>query len=380
MIPYDEFGPEYVLRVYNPQTGMRGFLVIDNTVLGPGKCGFRMTSNVTEEEVFRLARTMTWKNALADVPFGGAKAGIIWPGGTEKMKEKYVQSFARAIAKFTPDKYITAPDINTGEKEMAWFVKATGKCNSATGKPKRLCFNKDSGKICCSGGIPHEMGSTGFGVAQSTLVAIRMAGLDLKKTTAIIHGFGNVGSFAYKFLQEAGVIITALADSTASVFDSNGLDDKIIDKIIKKDLCLKDYPSNYHIKPEDFWKIKADILIPASVTDVINDSNKKDLKFNIIVEGANIPMREEIEKELFKKGVLIVPDFVANVGGVISSYAEYKGYSTQSMFKLVEEKVTKTTEMVLEKSMRYNRNPREVAMEIAKKKILSTKSEIRNKS
>ena len=121
-------------------------------------------------------------------------------------------------------------------------------------------------------------------------------------------------------------------------------------------------------------------MIPASVTDVINDSNKKDLKFNIIVEGANIPMREEIEKELFKKGVLIVPDFVANVGGVISSYAEYKGYSTQSMFKLVEEKVTKTTEMVLEKSMRYNRNPREVAMEIAKKKILSTKSEIRNKS
>ncbi|MDP3710275.1 MAG: Glu/Leu/Phe/Val dehydrogenase [bacterium] len=374
MISYDEFGPEYILRVYDPQTEMRGFLVIDNTVLGPGKGGFRMTKNVTEDEVFRLARTMTWKNALADVPFGGGKGGIIWPGGPDTLKKKYVQAFARALEPLTPKKYITAPDINTGEKEMSWFVEATGKCNSATGKPKSLCFNKDSGKMCCSGGIPHEMGSTGFGVAQSTLVAIRVAGLDIKKTTAIIHGFGNVGSFAYKFLRGTGVRIIALADSTASVFDPNGLDDKIIDKIIKKDLCLKDYPAKQHIRPEDFWKIKADILIPASVTDVINDSNKKDLKFKIIVEGANIPMGEEIEKELFKKDVLIVPDFVANAGGVISSYAEYKGYSAEKMFKLVEEKITKTTKVVLEKSMRYNKNPREVAMEIAKKKILSAKS------
>ena len=132
---------------------------------------------------------------------------------------------------------------------------------------------------------------------------------------------------------------------------------------------MKDYSPKYHIKPEEFWKIKADILIPASVTDVINDRNKKDIKFKIIVEGANIPMREEIENKLFKKGVLIVPDFVANAGGVISSYAEYKGYTAKSMFKLVEEKIKKTTEVVLKRSLRYNRNPREVALEIAKNKL-----------
>jgi len=119
----DEFGPEYVIKVYNPKLGMQGILVIDNTAAGPGKGGIRMTDNITEEEVFRLARTMTWKTALFDLPFGGAKAGIIWSGGNDDLKKRLVQSFARAIKIHTPEKYVAAPDVNTGEKEMAWFVK-----------------------------------------------------------------------------------------------------------------------------------------------------------------------------------------------------------------------------------------------------------------
>src|SRR3989344_8307715 len=125
-IAKDKFGPEYVLRVYDPNIGMEGFLVIDNTILGPGKGGIRMTSTVTEEEVFRLARTMTWKNAIVGIPFGGAKAGIVWPGGSDELKKKFIQSFARAIELLTPKKYIAGPDVNTGEKEMRWFVEATG--------------------------------------------------------------------------------------------------------------------------------------------------------------------------------------------------------------------------------------------------------------
>lgn len=369
MISHDEFGPEYILEVYDPRINMRGFLVIDNTVLGPGKGGVRMTSSVTKEEVFRLARTMTWKNALAEVPFGGAKAGIVWLGGPDALKKKHVQAFAKALESLTPKKYITAPDVNTGEKEMSWFVSATGKCNSATGKPHSLCFNKGDSKVCCPSGIPHEMGSTGFGVAQATLVAAKLSGLDIKKARVAIHGFGNVGSFAYKFLREAGAKVVALADSTAALYNPDGLDDNILQKIIQKDHCLKTYLSKYHIESESFWGTGADILIPASVTDVINERNKKDIKAKMVVEGANIPMREEIEKELFKKSVLVVPDFIANAGGVISSYAEYKGYSTKSMFRLVEEKIKKVTELVLKKSLQYNKSPREVALELAKNKI-----------
>src|SRR3990170_8884709 len=132
MIQRDEFGPEYIINVYDPQIGMEGFLVIDNTALGPGKGGIRMTPNVTAEEVYRLARTMTWKNALAGIPFGGAKAGIIWPGGDDHLKKQFVQSFAKAIKPFLIKKYIAGPDVNTGEKEMQWFVEAAGNLRAAT--------------------------------------------------------------------------------------------------------------------------------------------------------------------------------------------------------------------------------------------------------
>ena len=130
----DEFGPELVVRVFNEKLGVEGFLVVDNTNLGPGKGGIRMTPNVTEGEVARLARTMTWKNALAGIPFGGAKAGIVWKGGTEKEKMAVVQHFAKELKLLMPKKYIAGPDVGTGEKEMAWFVGATGIWKSATGK------------------------------------------------------------------------------------------------------------------------------------------------------------------------------------------------------------------------------------------------------
>ncbi|MCX6721651.1 MAG: hypothetical protein NTY04_00430 [Candidatus Staskawiczbacteria bacterium] len=118
-IAKDEFGPEYVINIYDPKLKMEGFLVIDNTVLGPGKGGIRMTENVTAEEVFRLARTMTFKNALADLPFGGAKAGIVWKGGSDELKKQFIQSFAKSIKLLTPKKYIAAPGCSHRRKRNA---------------------------------------------------------------------------------------------------------------------------------------------------------------------------------------------------------------------------------------------------------------------
>lgn len=358
---------EYIIEVNDSSIGMKGFLVIDSTVLGPGKGGIRMTQNVTLEEVRRLAETMTWKNSLADIPFGGAKAGIVWPGGSDELKKEFVQSFGRAIKPFIPRKYIAGPDVGTGEKEMQWLVEATGIFRSATGKPADLCVEIRNCKRC---GIPHEFGSTGFGVAQATKVAADIAGIDLKGAKVSIHGFGNVGTFTYRFLSEMGAKIVAIADKNGVIYSEDGLEREELDKIIKerRDVCSY----NRKVKKmmlEDFWNIPVDILIPASVTDVINEGNKDKVKAKIIVEAANIPMPEKIENEFFKKGVLIVPDFVANAGGVISSYSEHRGHSIEKMFATVESKLKKTVRQVLKESVKKGQNPRQTALALAARKI-----------
>ncbi|MSU60288.1 MAG: Glu/Leu/Phe/Val dehydrogenase [Candidatus Staskawiczbacteria bacterium] len=368
-ITKDEFGPELIVKVFNKKIGVEGFLVVDNTALGMGKGGIRMTPTVTVEEVARLARTMTWKNALAGIPFGGAKAGIVWKGGSQKEKMAVVQHFAKEISLLIPKKYIAGPDVNTGETEMAWFVGATGNWKSATGKPATLCM-KVFGKKGEKCGIPHEFGSTGWGVAQSTKTAAEVMGIDIKGATIAIHGFGNVGTFAYTYLTEMGAKVVLIADKDGAVYSAKGFNPVIMKDIIKNKKPVTAYRGAKKVKSEDFWKIPVDILIPASVTDVIHDKNKKFISTKLIVEAGNIPMQERIEEELFKKGIMFVPDFVANAGGVISSYAEYRGYNPKKMFDTVKEKIIKTTALVMKKSLKDKINPRKVGMEVARKRVV----------
>lgn len=372
----DEFGPEYIVKIFNPKVGLKGVLVIDNTVLGPGKGGIRMTPDVTEEEVVRLSRTMTWKNSLAGIPFGGAKAGIIWDTKrTDEEKKAVVQEFAKALKIFTPRKYIAGPDVGCGDKEMAWFVNATKIWKSATGKPANLCmkiFGKQ-GERC---GLPHEFGSTGWGVAQSARTVLDILDKDIKKTTVAIHGFGNVGTFTFNYLTHMGAKVIAIADKEGAVYVENGFNRSVIKDIIKKrDSIVNCRDRAKRIKNEDFWKVPADVLIPASVTDVINEKNKKDIRAKIIIEAGNIPMQEDIEDELFRGGVIIVPDFIANAGGVISSYAEYRGYNPKQMFTTVKNKIIKTTNIVMHESIKKGINPREVGIELARKRIMNSRKQ-----
>jgi glutamate dehydrogenase (NAD(P)+) len=212
LVQFDEFGPEKILEVYNPKIGMHGFVCLDNLSLGPAKGGIRMTPSVSVEEVSRLARAMTWKNSLAGLPFGGGKSGIIADDRqlTKEKKKSMVEAFAKAIQEVSPSLYIAAPDMNMAEEEMSWISKINGK-KSVTGKPKRL------------GGLPHELGSTGLGVAQSAIIAATFSSLDIKKATIAIEGFGNVGWFAAKFLVEAGGKIVAVSDSKGCAYKKEGL-------------------------------------------------------------------------------------------------------------------------------------------------------------
>src|SRR3989344_7426674 len=157
--------PEIYVSVEDKELGMTGFLVVESTAVGPGKGGMRMTSNVTLEEVARLADTMTWKNSLFELPFGGAKSGIVWDGGSSEKKEQFVRSFAQKIKEYIPNKYVAGPDVNSGENEMVWIADELKLWGSSTGKPSNYCETKSGKKYC---GLPHELGSTGFGVAIST--------------------------------------------------------------------------------------------------------------------------------------------------------------------------------------------------------------------
>ncbi len=374
MMAKDEFGPNYVVEVHNPSLGIEGFLVIDNTALGPGKGGIRMTADVTVEEIRRLARAMTWKNALAGIPFGGAKSGLVWnpPQGSSAdiraRKKETVEWFARSLAPFIPKYYIAGPDVNTGAEEMRWFAEASGKWNAATGKPSDFCTKSPSGKKKC--GLPHELGSTGFGVAHATAVAANLRGIDLKKATVAIEGYGNVGSFAHQFLQEMGAKIVAVADRGGGVYHEEGLDVKSLRFLKSQGRSVYEYPHGKKLSHDDLLILGVDILIPASVTDVIKEGHKNKIQAKIIVEGANIPMRENVEESLWKRGIVVVPDIIANAGGVISSYAEYRGFYASKMLALVERTIKKTVREVMEKSLKERRNPREVAFQIARERIM----------
>lgn len=364
----DAYGPEYVLEVFDPFLGMEGFLVVDNTALGPGKGGIRMTENVTVEEVFRLARAMTWKNALAEIPFGGAKAGIRWPGGPEDRKRAFVESFARKLKPFLPRVYIAGPDVNTGEREMKQFVEAAGNWRAATGKPADYCmavFGKE-GEKC---GLPHEFGSTGFGVAVAARTAAEFLGEDISRMTASIDGFGNVGSFTFRHLQDMGVRVVAVSDKDGAAYDPAGLDLAVLEGLKREGRSVKEYGGRASADREAVFSADADILIPASVTDVIHEGNKDGIRARIIVEGANIPMQESVERDLASRGILIIPDIVANAGGVISSYAEYRGYNPKRMFAMVERKISSSCLRVLKEGRKADIPLRDAAMKIAEERV-----------
>ncbi len=359
MIQYDEFGPEKVLTVYDAKVGMTGFVVIDNTSFGPGKGGIRMTPTVNLEEVSRLARAMTLKCALANLPFGGAKSGIVADSKkiSPEKKEDLVRSFAEAIKIVCPELYIAAPDMYMAEKEMELIVKTNGSHKACTGKPASM------------GGLPHELGSTGFGIYHSTKVAALYAGLDLKEATIAIEGFGNVGSFAAKFLSEEGATLVAISDSNGVIYNSDGIDFDELEKVKKETGSVTNYKPASTQCCNNILDVDADILITAALPNLIGLSDIDRLKFKLIVEGSNIPTTDFVENLCFMKDIMVVPDFVANSGGLISSYVEYIGGDEKQMFEMIEKIVSENTKSVLDKSKEDLCSPRECALTMARGKL-----------
>ncbi len=359
MASFDEFGPEKVINVYDAKTGMRGVMVIDNTRRGVGKGGIRMTGSVNVNEVMRLARTMTWKNAMADLPFGGAKSGIFVDPKTlsPQKKKQMIEAFGRALKGIAPSLYVAGPDINTTEKEMGQIALAAGNRKVCTGKPSSM------------GGIPHELGSTGFGVAQSTMLALQYLGMNPSDARVAIEGYGNVGTFVHKYFSEWGVPVTAVSDSSGVIMDKRGLDYERLMQTKKDFGSVTKYRGKFARKGSNILTAPANVLVTAAIPDLVTTNNVNQVKHRLVVQGGNISMSPGIEARLHSRDTLVIPDFVANAGGVISSYVEHIGGTPKTMFKMVEGKIKKNVKAMFHEMDRAHLIPRDAAMRIAIERV-----------
>jgi glutamate dehydrogenase/leucine dehydrogenase len=355
----DDWGPEKIVYIYEPRCGLRGIVVIDNTSVGPAIGGIRMTPTVSTHEVFRLARAMTWKNALAGIPHGGGKAGIIADPRqlTRERKETLIRQFARGIE--TLNQYIPGPDMGTDETCMAWV---------------RDEIRRSVGLSSVLGGIPlDQVGATGFGLAVCAEVAQEFAGIPLKGARVSIQGFGNVGQHAARYLVEPsrGAVVVAATDLPGTVYNPNGLDVEELCRLMKSGGKITDYdaPGTKVMERDAFIDLPVDIFVPAAQPDVITEDNASRLNCKLILQGANIPCTVPAEAILHQRGIISVPDFVANAGGVICGSVEYHGGTKSAAFQEIEEKMKENTRAVLIKARAESIQTREAALELARERV-----------
>ena len=299
-----------------------GYRCQHSTALGPAKGGIRYHPNVTLDEVQTLAFWMTWKCSLLNLPYGGGKGGVkVDPSKLSKSElERLSRRFFFEISQFVgPHKDIPAPDVNTNPQVMAWYLDTYSMhvgytaLGVVTGKPVEL------------GGSVGRNEATGRGVAVVAAEACKLLGKDISKAKVAVQGFGNVGSFSAKILQEEfGAKIVAVSDVSAAYYDPNGIN--INDLIAYRDSnkgLIEGYPKAQRIKHEELFELDVDILVPAALENSITEENADKIKAKLIVEGANGPVTPGADKILRSKGVTIIPDILANAGGVTVSYFEW---------------------------------------------------------
>jgi len=298
-----------------------GYRVIHNNVLGPSKGGIRYAPDVTLNEVKALAAWMTWKCALVNVPFGGAKGGIICD--PSKMSPKELERLTRRYTAdlfdvFGPDKDIPAPDMNTNEQIMAWIL------DTYSMHARRTENAVVTGKPVGLGGSMGRREATGRGVMTVTMAAMERRGLAPGDCTVAVQGFGNVGSIAAELLAEQGCTVVAVSDITGGYYNGEGLDVKELQTYVKQnDGTLEGYPNAETITNEELLTLDADVLVPAAKEDQIDAEIAEETGAQIIAEGANGPTLPEADKVLEERDVLVIPDILANAGGVTVSYFEW---------------------------------------------------------
>jgi glutamate dehydrogenase (NAD(P)+) len=345
-----------------------GYRVQYNITLGPAKGGIRYHPDVTLDEVTALAAWMTWKCAVAQVPFGGGKGGVICDPTRmsrrelEALTRRYVAEIIDAIG---PDKDVPAPDVNTNAQVMAWVMDtysmhvghtATG---VVTGKPVEM------------GGSLGRREATGRGVMITTREAAKHVGFDINGASVAVQGFGNVGSVSADLLQKAGAKIVAVTDWKGGVYNAKGLDIPAMIQYMQQHTTIDGFSGGEPIDNAGLFGLDVDVLVPAALENQITTENAGAIKAKVIAEGANGPTTPDAHKMLHERGVFVIPDILANAGGVTTSYFEWvqnrHGYfwEEEEVNRRLEAKMCEAFKDVLDTSIKYKTDLRTAAYVVA---------------
>jgi glutamate dehydrogenase (NAD(P)+) len=352
----------------------QGFRVQYNDARGPGKGGIRFHPEETIDTVRALSAWMTWKCSLVDLPLGGAKGGVIC--NPKEMSSAELQrlsrAYIRAICQFIgPEKDIPAPDVYTNPQVMAWMMD---EYSVMVGKPQ---FGIITGKPLNIGGSPGRGDATARGGMFTIREAAKALGIDLKKATVAIQGYGNAGYFAARLCQEMfGCKVVAVCDSKGGAYSDAGLDPKVAFSCKQKQGSVCNLPGVMPVSNEDILALDVDILIPAAIENVITERNAHKVKAKIVAELANGPTTPEADEVLFANGIHVIPDFLCNAGGVTVSYFEMVQnacmyyWDEAEVYQKLDKRMTAAYHSVLDTSRLYNINMRQAAYVVAVKRVV----------
>jgi glutamate dehydrogenase (NAD(P)+) len=323
-----------------------GYRVIHSNILGPSKGGLRYDLSVNLNEVTALAAWMTWKCAVVDIPYGGAKGGICCD--PKKMSLSELERLTRAYTQsmhdiFGPDKDIPAPDVGTGPEQMAWLMDEYSRARGVTVNAVV------TGKPIILGGSAGRIEATGRGVMVSTLSALTKNKINPFNAKVAIQGFGNVGSWAALLLKERGCNVVAVSDISGGYYDEKGIDiGKAIQYRNENKGTLEGFKEATKISNDELLSLDVDVLIPAALENAITEKNVNSIKAKVIVEGANGPTSHEADSIIEEKGITAVPDILANAGGVIVSYFEW--VQNRLGFKWTKNRVYRRSDSIIKQS------------------------------
>lgn len=360
------------------EQNFEGYRIIHNTALGPSKGGIRYDNGVNLEEVKALAAWMTWKSAVTGIPFGGAKGGIICDPSTlsKRELEKITRAYTKSLADiFGPQKDVPAPDMGTGPDEMGWLMDEFSLVHGKT------VHGVVTGKHLHSGGSLGRVEATGKGVSIITLLALKKLKLRPARSSVAVQGFGNVGLHSALFLFQKGLKVLAVSDVSEALYNPDGIN--IPELILYYNLnnkTIKGYPNSVAIKHEELLLLDVDVLIPAAKEDVITRANANDVRAKIIVEGANGPVSSDADSILQDNKVLVIPDILANAGGVTVSYFEWlqntliETWGVNQVNSQLENILEKSFETVFHTASKYNVSPRIASYILALQKVAEKQS------
>lgn len=346
-----------------------GFRSQHNDARGPFKGGIRYHPQVTIEEVKALSMWMTWKCAIADIPYGGGKGGIICDpkqmstGELERMTRRYAYAIADIIGPLTD---IPAPDVYTGGKEMSWIMDTYSALKGNFVQPEVI-----TGKPLAIGGSLGRNEATGRGLSFNVREAVKKLGINLQTSTVAVQGFGNAGQYASLMLEEMGAKVVAVSDSQGGVYNKNGIHIGSLRKHKEKTGSVVGFPESKTISNEEILETECTILVPAALENQITKKNASQVTARLVAEAANGPTTPEADETLYKNKTLVIPDVLANSGGVTVSYFEWlqnlrrEYWTEEQVNSMLDKKMTRAFSDVYETHEKYQVNMRKASIALA---------------